>query len=146
MHAGAPFFDETLALMRDHPGVHVDISVINNPGIVRPEAFAAMMQALLDAGLGERIMFGSDNADITTTRRSLDALPFLDDADKQAILHGDAHRFFRLEQSAGEHSVPGSQKIDVDAPPSQCKGIPRQARRHVDHDFCLQTVRLPTSA
>lgn len=97
MHAGAPFFDETVALMREHPGVYADISVINNPRIVPPQAFATMIRALLDAGLGDRIMFGSDNADIATTRASLDALPFLDAAQKQAILHGNAERFFRIE-------------------------------------------------
>lgn len=100
MHAGAPFFEETVALMREYPSVYADISVINNPKIVPPQAFAAMMRALLDAGLGDRIMFGSDNADITTTRASLDALPFLDAAQKQAILHGNAERFFRIDPKA----------------------------------------------
>lgn len=100
MHAGAPFFDEAVALMRDYPNVYADISVINNPRIVPPPAFADMMRALLDAGLGDRIMFGSDNADITVTRASLDALPFLDAAQKQAILHDNAERFFRSERNA----------------------------------------------
>ena len=93
MHAGAPFFDETMALLRDHPGVHVDISVINNPAIVPPEAFAGMLEAMLDAGFGDRIMYGSDNADIATTRDALDALD-LDDAQRKAILHDNAARFF----------------------------------------------------
>lgn len=101
MHAGGPFFDETVALMREYPGVHADISVINNPDIVPPRAFATMMRALVDAGLGARIMFGSDNADITATRASLDALPFLDAAQKQAILHDNGQRFFRIESNAG---------------------------------------------
>jgi uncharacterized protein len=100
MHAGAPFFDETVALMREYPGVYADISVINNPDIVPPQAFATMMRALVDAGLGDRIMFGSDNADITTTRASLEALPFLDETQKQAILRGNAERFFRIENNA----------------------------------------------
>lgn len=95
MHAGAPYFDQTLALMREYPSVYADISVINNPRIVPPEAFAAMIRALLDAGFGDRIMFGTDNADIAATRASLDALAFLDEAQKQAILHGNAERFFR---------------------------------------------------
>lgn len=95
MHAGAPYFDQTLALMREYPSIYADISVINNPRIVPPEAFAGMMRALLDAGLGDRIMFGTDNADIAVTRASLDALPFLDEAQKRAILRGNAERFFR---------------------------------------------------
>lgn len=93
MHAGAPYFDETLALMRDYPGVHVDISVINNPVIVPPPAFAAMVQAMVDAGFGDRIMYGSDNADIATTRAALDGLD-LTDAQRNAILHDNAARFF----------------------------------------------------
>lgn len=99
MHAGAPYFDETVTLMREYPNVYADISVINNPRIVPPQAFATMMRALLDAGLGNRIMFGSDNFDISTTLASLDALPFLDAARKQAILHGNAERFFRIESN-----------------------------------------------
>lgn len=111
MHAGAPFFDETLVLMREHPDVHADISVINNPRIVPPEAFATMMKALMDAGLGDRLMFGSDNADIATVRASLDALTFLDATQKQAILRGNAERFFRIEHGARE-ITPGRMRKD----------------------------------
>src|SRR3546814_18232537 len=68
MHSGAPFFDETVAIMREYPRIYADISVINNPRIVPPQAFTTMMRALLDAGLGDRIMFGSDNADIDRKR------------------------------------------------------------------------------
>ncbi|MGX5731398.1 amidohydrolase family protein [Pseudoxanthomonas beigongshangi] len=115
MHAGAPFFDETVALMREYPNVHADISVINNPRIVPPEAFAAMMRTLMDAGLGDRIMFGSDNADIATVRASLDALTFLDAAQKQAILHDNAERFFRIERNAGAVAPGNTRKVqDVD--------------------------------
>ena len=105
MHAGAPYFDETLAIMREHPNVYADISVINNPRIVPPQAFSAMIRALIDAGLGDRIMFGSDNADITIVRASLDALPFLDAAQKEAILHGNAERYFRIEPNAQRASA-----------------------------------------
>src|SRR3546814_9517903 len=97
MHSGAPYFDETVAIMREYPRIYADISFINNPRIVPPQSFTTMMRALLDAGLGDRIMFGSDNADITVTRASLDALPFLNTAQKQAILHGNAERFFRID-------------------------------------------------
>lgn len=93
MHAGGPFFEETMDLMRDFPGVYVDISVINNPDIVPPPAFAAMMKAMLDAGFGDRMLFGSDNADPATVRASLDALD-LSEAQERAILHANAARFF----------------------------------------------------
>src|SRR3546814_19741558 len=96
MHSGAPFFDETVAIMREYPRIYADISVINNPRIVPPKAFTTMMSALLDAGLGDRIMFGSDNADITVTRASLDELPFLTTDKKQALLHGNEARIFRI--------------------------------------------------
>lgn len=93
MHAGGPFLDDAIALMRDHAQVYVDISAINNPDILPPPAFAAIIRKLLDEGLGERIMFGTDNAEIATVRASLDAL-LLTEAQKQAILHGNATRFF----------------------------------------------------
>jgi hypothetical protein len=93
MHAGGPYLDEAIALMRDHPGVHADLSAIADPRILPPERFAATVQALLAAGLGERIMFGSDNGDIPTLRASLDGLP-LTDAQRRGILHDNAARFF----------------------------------------------------
>lgn len=105
MHAGVPFLDEAIALMQDHPQVHADLSVINNPDIVPPPAFAAIITKLFEAGLGDRIMFGTDNADVAKVRASLDALP-LTATQKQAILHGNAARFFARRATAPAPAIP----------------------------------------
>lgn len=93
MHAGGPYLDEAIALMRDFPGVHADLSAINNPGIVPPPAFKAMVGQLLDAGLEDRLMFGTDNADPAVVLASLDGLG-LGEAQERKLLHDNAARFF----------------------------------------------------
>ena len=59
------------------------------------------MKRLIDAGMEERVMFGSDNmvwpdaiaVAIDRVRRA----PFLDDRQKRLILHDNAARFLRIE-------------------------------------------------
>lgn len=94
MHAGMPYFDETMRIMKAYPNLYMDISVINNPQIVPPDAFSKTMKAFIDAGFGQRMMFGSDNADIQVTIKSVMALSFLSDQQKEDILFRNAERFF----------------------------------------------------
>jgi predicted TIM-barrel fold metal-dependent hydrolase len=57
MHAGYPFADDLRALLFSHPQVYVDISsiVYTEP---RP-AFYRFLQEIVEAGYGDRVMFGS---------------------------------------------------------------------------------------
>lgn len=96
MHAGGPFLRQTVEVMKKHPNVYVDISAINNPDILPPAVFAETIKHLLDQGLEDRIMFGSDNGDIAVMIRSLTQLPFLTDRQKEKILFANAERFFRV--------------------------------------------------
>ncbi|PZR32371.1 amidohydrolase family protein [Caulobacter segnis] len=99
MHAGFPMLDDTLALLYAHPQVYVDTGVIvyTQP---RP-AFYRYLQALVDAGFGERIMFGSDQMvwpeTIERSIAVIEEAPFLSPKQKRDILYNNAARFLRLD-------------------------------------------------
>ena len=101
MHAGWPFTDETVALMKGHPQVYVDIGVIS---WTQPRAeFYAFLSRLTGAGLSKRIMFGSDQMvwaeTIGMAIENVKAAPFLSREQKADILCRNAARFLRLKPS-----------------------------------------------
>lgn len=99
MHAGYPMLDDTLALLYAHPQVYLDVGVIvyTQP---RP-AFYRYLQALVDAGFGKRIMFGSDQMiwpeAIERAIRVIEQAPFLSREQKRDIFYNNAARFLRLD-------------------------------------------------
>lgn len=98
MHAGYPFADDLRALMFTHPQVHVDIAsiVYTEP---RP-AFDAFLRELVEAGYGDRILFGSDQmiwpGVIEPAIVVIESADYLTPAQKRAILYDNAARFLRL--------------------------------------------------
>ncbi len=94
MHAGAPYVDETIAIMKDFPNVYLDISAINFPPIMPKQVFSALMEKLIDEQLEDRIMFGSDNNDIHVTLSAINDLTFLSHEQKEKIFFRNAERFF----------------------------------------------------
>lgn len=88
------FWPETLALLRDFPNVYVDLSITN--GAMPKEQYEETLRTLIDAGFGDRIMFGSDNLPIQPILARLDSFDWLGDAQKTAILRSNAERFFRI--------------------------------------------------
>ena len=107
MHAGFPLLDDMLALLYAYPQVYVDVGIIVY-GQPRP-AFYRYMQALVDAGFGKRVMFGSDQMVWPETlERAITVIndaPFLSAAQKRDILYNNAARFLRLskEEMARHH-------------------------------------------
>lgn len=99
MHAGWPFVDEMIALMWDYPQVYVDVAVINWT-LARAE-FHGYLKRLVDAGMADRIMFGSDQMvwpeAMAKAVEGVDSAPFLTPDQKKAIFHDNAVRFFRLK-------------------------------------------------
>ena len=98
MHAGYPMLDDLLAVLYAHPQVHVDVGVIV---YTQPRAaFYRYLQGIVDHGFIERVMFGSDQMVWPETiERAIDVIeeaPFLNDAQKRAILYDNAARFLRL--------------------------------------------------
>jgi predicted TIM-barrel fold metal-dependent hydrolase len=91
-----------LAVLYAHPQVYVDVGIIvyNQP---RP-AFYRYLQALVDAGFGKRVMFGSDQMvwpeTIERAIAVIEQAPFLSPAQKRDILYNNAARFLRLPLAA----------------------------------------------
>ena len=94
MHGGGPFVKECIEMMKTYPGLYADISVLNNPVIVPRKDFAGIMKAFIDAGLEDRLMFGSDNADIKTCVEAVEQLEFLSAKQKEKIFQLNAKHFF----------------------------------------------------
>lgn len=99
MHAGWPYLEETLALMYVYPQVYVDIAVIN--WIITKAEFYEYLRRLVQAGNGERIMFGSDQMvwtdAIGMAIENINAAKFLSHKQKRDIFYNNAVRFFRLD-------------------------------------------------
>jgi hypothetical protein len=94
MHAGAPFIEDTVAIMSYYWNVYADISAISNPDIFPKKDFYNIMKRLVDAGLENRLMFGSDNGDIDKTITNVKSLDFLSEEQKDKIFYKNAEIFF----------------------------------------------------
>ena len=109
MHAGYPLIDDLRALMFAHPQVYVDVASIDYTE-PRP-AFHAWLKELVEAGYGDRIMFGSDQmiwpGVIEPAIASIEEAPFLTPQQKRDILYNNAARFLRLtpEEIAGHATM-----------------------------------------
>jgi predicted TIM-barrel fold metal-dependent hydrolase len=107
MHYGSPLVDEMIAMLFAYPNLYVDISC-NNWSFPRPQ-FHDALKRMVDAGMGKRILFGSDQMywpdAVGEAIRAVDEAPFLDAAQKRDILYDNAARFLRLtpEQVAAHH-------------------------------------------
>jgi predicted TIM-barrel fold metal-dependent hydrolase len=104
MHAGLPFLEGTLAIMRRYPQVYADLSKISDANAYPREQFHDYLRSLMRANLGDRLMFGSDAAGPGALGPSLEGITsaaFLNDRQKRAILCENAARFFRLTTRPG---------------------------------------------
>jgi uncharacterized protein len=97
-HAGYPMIDDLLALLYAHPQVYVDTGVIV---FTQPRAaFYRYLQRIIEAGFGERVMFGSDQmvwpGVIERSIKVIEDASFLTSQQKRDILYNNAARFLRL--------------------------------------------------
>ena len=106
MHAAYPHADALRALMFNYPQVYAEIGsiVYTEP---RP-AFYAFLRSVVDAGYGDRILFGSDQmiwpGIITPSVKAIQDAPFLTPGQKRDILYNNAARFLRLsKQQIDQH-------------------------------------------
>ncbi len=101
MHAGYPMLEHVQTLLFTYPQVYVELSMASNVE-TRP-AFYRFLRGLVEAGYGDRIMFGSDQMVwpglIDAAVRSLDAASFLTAAQKRDIFYNNAARFLRLNDA-----------------------------------------------
>lgn len=98
-NAGYPFLDEMIAIMYRYPQVYADLSTIT--WIIPRKEFYRYFQALLDAGLGKRLMWGSDQMNwpgtIDEGLKAIREAPFLSEEQRRDILYNNAAEFLRLE-------------------------------------------------
>lgn len=98
-NAGFPFIDETVALMYRYPTVYVDVSTIT--WIIPRSMFYRALSLLIDAGLEDRIMFGSDQMNwpetIDAAVEAIETAPMLTPRQKRKIFYENAVRFLRLK-------------------------------------------------
>ena len=94
MHGGDQYYREAIHIMKKFDRVYTDISVLSNPVIVPAERFSLIMKAFMEAGLEDRLMFGTDNGDIEKVIAAVEALEFLTELQKEKVFNKNAERFF----------------------------------------------------
>jgi len=116
MQAGWPYRAETVALMHSYPELYAELgNLAGNPAIPREE-FLDYLQALMRAGLGKRLMFGSGlaaqewAAKIGPVIDAIQAAPFLSDDERADIFYRNAERFLDGRQT---RAVPAATRAPV---------------------------------
>lgn len=101
-NSGYPYQDETIAMMYQYPQLHGDLSTMT--WVIPRQAFYDYLQALVRAGLGKRLMFGSDQMrwpdKIGEGIAAIQEAPFLTEEQKRDILFNNAARFLRLDSGS----------------------------------------------
>lgn len=99
MHMGHPFLEEMKAIMNVYPQVYVDIAPMN--WVLPVEEFYSYLKALMIAGFGKRIMYGTDQMAwpdaITLAVTNTENAPFLTEEQKQDIFYNNAARFYGIK-------------------------------------------------
>ncbi len=100
MHAGYPMLDDLLAVLYAHPQVYVGIGVI--VWLLPREEFYRYLKGIVQAGFGDRVMFGSDQmiwpGVIERAVAAVESAPFLNPDQKRDIFYNNAARFLRLSE------------------------------------------------
>ena len=99
MHGGAPYLQETKAIMSVYPQVYADLSAIN--WVLPREEFHGYLRELMQAGFGKRLLFGSDQMfwpeAIGMAVEGIESATFLTEAQKRDIFYNNAVRFLGLK-------------------------------------------------
>jgi predicted TIM-barrel fold metal-dependent hydrolase len=100
MHAGWPYLQDTIALLFSYPQVYVDLGALDW-ALPRAE-FHHYLAALMRAGFGKRVLFGSDQMywpeAVGMAVDAIDAAAFLAPTEKRDIFYNNAVRFLKLER------------------------------------------------
>lgn len=98
-NSGFPYGDQMIAMMYQYPQLYGDMSTIS--WVIPRSAFYDYLEAFVRAGLGKRLMFGSDQMrwpeKIGEGIEAIEQAPFLTEAQKRDILYNNAVRFLRLD-------------------------------------------------
>lgn len=100
MHGGYPMLDDLLALLYAHPQVYIEVGVVVYSQ--SRDSFYRWLEAIVDAGFGNRVMFGSDQmvwpGVIERAIEVIEEAPFLSETEKRDIFYNNAARFLRLSK------------------------------------------------
>lgn len=100
MHGGWPYLEDLKGLMYAHPNVYVDISVLN--WILPQEELNNYLKSLINAGFGNRILFGTDQMvwpeTIDDAVESVNSAHFLTIKQKEDIFYNNAAKFLGLTE------------------------------------------------
>lgn len=100
MHGGWPYLEDMKALMYAHPQIYLDVAVIN--WILTEQEFHHYLKGLMDAGFGNRIMFGTDQMvwaeTIDVAVASIQSASFLTLEQKEDIFYNNAATFLGLTE------------------------------------------------
>ena len=131
MHFGSPFVDDMIAMLFSYPQLYVDVSQ-NDWGFPRAH-FLAQLRRLVDAGFGQRILFGSDQMiwpqAIDLSIETIESAGFLTSQQKRDILHDNAVRFLRLDDRRPAPANPGRRGAPHDSVDRRSAVIPQRAPR-----------------
>jgi uncharacterized protein len=98
-NTGYPYLDEMIAMMYQYPQLYGDVSTIT--WIIPRSAFYDYLKRLIEAGLGKRLMFGSDQMRwpemIGEGIEAIEEADFLTDKQKRDILYNNAVRFLQMD-------------------------------------------------
>jgi hypothetical protein len=99
-HAGWPMIDNLLALLWTHPQVYVDIAVIDFA--LPPKEFHYYLKRIVNAGFGNRVMFGSDQMvwpeTLEIAIQRIEEAAYLSEEQKRDIFYNNAARFLNLSE------------------------------------------------
>jgi predicted TIM-barrel fold metal-dependent hydrolase len=108
MHAGWPMLNEMISLLFLYPQVYVDVAGID--WLLPRKEFHRYLRGLVEAGLGKRIMFGSDASmwpkTISIGIEAIESADFLTEAQKRDIFYNNAARFLRLDEKGQPQNGP----------------------------------------
>ena len=95
LHAGWPLADEMVFMLYQHPQVYAELGLLQVTQFFPREEYYSFLRRLVEAGFADRILFGSDTVLEEGIAAILEA-DFLSQAQKEAILCGNAARLLRL--------------------------------------------------
>jgi predicted TIM-barrel fold metal-dependent hydrolase len=105
-NSGYPFLGEMVAMMNQYPQLYGDVSTIT--WLLPRSAFYGYLRGLVDAGLGKRVMFGTDQMRwpeaIGWAVAAIEEAPFLTDEQKRDIFYNNAARFLKLDEATPPHA------------------------------------------
>lgn len=99
MHGGAPYLQETKAILSVYPQVYLDLATID--WILPRQEFHNYLHELMVAGFGKRLLFGSDQMfwpeAIGIAIEGIESASFLSKQEKRDIFYNNAVRFLKIE-------------------------------------------------